>query len=310
MLEDRRNHLALIEIPVGIKPLANKDRTTANPKNGRKQAKKKPTRLDEEEAISSIENVTNASIEDCAQQAEYVKDIMTLQHRVHVFSVFIVGHSARIIRWDRAGAVVSDQFDYFSGKNNWLGEFLFRYEHATPRLRGHDTTLKLATRDESTGFENEVRAFLEKCPTCAKPRLARTLNGSHPIYRVRVNDDSPEDSQTRELLIGPPFTGPVPLFERATRGFLAWEVEEQRVVFLKDTWRAKDHESEAQIYHKLQRAKVPEKYLPQVLICGDVCFPNGDRQVTKTHEYAGSGCDWYRPTKWIRAHVRHHLSRN
>lgn len=254
-----------------------------------------------------MKDVTNASIEDCAQQAEYVTDIMTLQHRVHVFSVFIVGHSARIIRWDRAGAVVSEQFDYISGKNNWLGEFLFRYELATPRLRGHDTTLRLASRDESTRFEDGVRAFLEKCPACAKPRLACTLDGSHPVYRVRVNDDSREDSQTREFLIGPPFTGPVLPFERATRGFLAWEVEEERVVFLKDTWRAKDRESEAHIYQKLQRAEVPEKYLPRVLICGDVCFSDGDRQVTTTHEYAGSGCDWYMPTKWIREHVRHRV---
>ncbi|KAI0344314.1 hypothetical protein BDW22DRAFT_1355684 [Trametopsis cervina] len=308
LLEDRRNHVALVEIPFGIKPQTNEDGTTSYPKKGRKQAKEKEaSHLDDEDATLSMKDVTNASIEDCAQQAEYVTDIMTLQHRVHVFSVFIVGHSARIIRWDRAGAVVSEQFDYLSGKNNWLGEFLFRYEHATPRLRGHDTTLRLATCDESTRFEDGVRAFLEKCPACVKPRLACTLDGSYPVYRVRVNDDSPEDPQTREFLVGPPFTGPVPLFERATRGFLAWEVEEERVVFLKDTWRAKDHESEAQIYQKLQRAEVPEKYLPRVFICGDVCFSDGDRQVTKMHEYAGSGCDWYRPTKWIREHVRHRV---
>ncbi|KAI0344305.1 hypothetical protein BDW22DRAFT_1427927 [Trametopsis cervina] len=306
LLEDRRNQLALIEIPIGIKALANKDGTTNYARKGRNQAKEEASHLDEEAATLSMKNVTNASIEDCAQQAEYVTDIMTLQHRVHVFSVFIVGHSARIIRWDRAGAVVSEQFDYFSGKN-WLGEFLFRYEHATPQLRGHDTTLRLATRDESTRFEDGVRAFLEKCPACAKPRLARTLDGSYPVYRVRVNDGSREGPKTREFLIGPPFTGPVPLFERATRGFLAWEVEEERVVFLKDTWRAKDHESEAQIYQKLQRATMPEKYLPRVLICGDVYFSDGDRQVTKTHDYAGSGCDWYRPTKWIREHVRHRV---
>lgn len=55
---------------------------------------------------------------------------------------------ARIIRWDRSGCMSSEAFDYKSGENNYLGEFLWRYSHASRSQRGLDDTAVEATLKE------------------------------------------------------------------------------------------------------------------------------------------------------------------
>ncbi|KZT68417.1 hypothetical protein DAEQUDRAFT_766409 [Daedalea quercina L-15889] len=46
------------------------------------------------------------------QIAEYVSKVFRRQHRLHVFSLLIFKGQARVIRWDRAGAIVSTPIDF------------------------------------------------------------------------------------------------------------------------------------------------------------------------------------------------------
>ncbi|KAI0308449.1 hypothetical protein OF83DRAFT_1020036, partial [Amylostereum chailletii] len=42
----------------------------------------------------------------------YAHALLSMQFRLYCFSFLIFGSKARFIRWDRAGAVVSEAFDY------------------------------------------------------------------------------------------------------------------------------------------------------------------------------------------------------
>ncbi|KAI0089875.1 hypothetical protein BDY19DRAFT_992827 [Irpex rosettiformis] len=64
--------------------------------------------------------MTGVSIKYRGQQIDYASQIMILQHRSHVFPISIVDHYADLIRWYRAGAVVSESFSYVDGPSNWL----------------------------------------------------------------------------------------------------------------------------------------------------------------------------------------------
>jgi hypothetical protein len=82
------------------------------------------------------------------QLASYAAAHMGSQFRVHAFSVFICGHFARFIRWDRAGAIVSERFDY-TMQSTPLADFFWRYSHLDPRSRGDDTSVSMPSNDET-----------------------------------------------------------------------------------------------------------------------------------------------------------------
>jgi hypothetical protein len=69
------------------------------------------------------------------------------QYRTHVFQVLIHGVQARLIRWDRAGAVVSEGFNYT--ERDCLAQFFWRYTHASAKVRGHDTTVRRLSPEDS-----------------------------------------------------------------------------------------------------------------------------------------------------------------
>ncbi|KAI0693661.1 hypothetical protein BC835DRAFT_1352953 [Cytidiella melzeri] len=293
--------MAMMDVPVEMKPQASQDAFKPAMNEGDAVGKEK------EEPIT---NMTNRSIDHRGQQIDYAAQVLTLQHRSHVFSISIIGHHARLIRWDRAGALVSERFNYVDGSSNWLGEFLFRYEHATPEQRGYDVNVQKATHREIQLLKTGVNEYLEKFPMYKESELAATVNNSYPSYKVRVHGEAAADSShpgvVNEYIICQPFTEVSSLCGRATQGYLAWGVFENDLVFLKDTWRT-DLEgvmSEAAVYAVLQKNFVP--FLPSVLVSGDVCLSTGHVQCTLTQDYA-EGYAWSRPTAWLRRHVRHRV---
>ncbi|KAI0693649.1 hypothetical protein BC835DRAFT_1352879 [Cytidiella melzeri] len=293
--------MAMMDVPVEMKPQASQDAFKPTMNEGDAVGKEK------EEPIT---NLTTRSIDHRGQQIDYAAQVLTLQHRSHVFSISIIGHHARLIRWDRAGALVSERFNYVDGYSNWLGEFLFRYEHATPEQRGYDVNVQKATEEEIQLLKTGVNEYLEKFPMYKDSELAATVNNSYPSYKVRVHGEATADSShpgvVNEYIICQPFTEVSSLCGRATQGYLAWGVFENDLVFLKDTWRT-DLEgvmSEAAVYAVLEKNFVP--FLPSVLVSGDVCLSTGHVQCTLTQDYA-EGYAWSRPTAWLRRHVRHRV---
>ncbi|OBZ73823.1 hypothetical protein A0H81_06330 [Grifola frondosa] len=76
------------------------------------------------------------------QLIAYAEMAMNRQHRTHLYSVYVMHKFARLIRWDRAGAVVSEKFDYKKNPEI-LGEFFWRFSHMTDEAQGYDPTAQL-----------------------------------------------------------------------------------------------------------------------------------------------------------------------
>ena len=90
----------------------------------------------------------------------FAGEIFGTQSRLHIFSVAICGPKARFIRWDRAGAVVSRNFDYIQSPDI-LTSFFWRCFHATDLERGHAPTVLKASEDvDSTSAYDVIEKSL------------------------------------------------------------------------------------------------------------------------------------------------------
>ena len=149
---------------------------------------------------------------------------LATQLRSHLFSILICGGYARLLRWYRSGAVVSQAFNY---SNRYLAEFYWRYNHSTPEDRGVDISVSEPLADEATLARQHLK-----------------LDSWAPLVKFAVYYEDDEG-------ISYP-TG------RATRTFIVFDLLTEEVVFLKDTWRIDlpDMAKEGEIYTALHKAKV------------------------------------------------------
>jgi len=152
------------------------------------------------------------------------------QFRTCVYSVLIVKSYARLIRWDRTGAVVSEPIEY--NREGHLVEFFRRYHKASPKLRGVDTTVTV--------------------PTPVEAQLAREcLELEEVVTLVKIAVPSPSGSLQFVTIAptAPCYTPP----GRATRGFVAYDLARKMKIFLKDSWRVDlpDMEKEGDTYQLL-----------------------------------------------------------
>ncbi|KAI0273356.1 hypothetical protein BC834DRAFT_204192 [Gloeopeniophorella convolvens] len=176
-------------------------------------------------------------------------DCMTVVHRVQFrafsFAVALFGSKARLLRWDRSGIIYTDLFEWVD--SDTLFEFFWRFDHLSDADRGYDTTVRSVTKDEAAvalpklrqypGFEDLTRDDLHKF-------LVRDdcLCNEDPRYYV-----APEPSWATDKLIG-----------RATFGFIAYDLANSNLVYLKDFWRRDlpGTPKEGDVYRELEAAKV------------------------------------------------------
>ncbi|KAG0695100.1 hypothetical protein DFH29DRAFT_787732, partial [Suillus ampliporus] len=60
-----------------------------------------------------IVSQTNKGFNTLGQITSYAVTQLGAQYRTHAFSVLIIRNRARIIRWDREGAIIMNTFDYY-----------------------------------------------------------------------------------------------------------------------------------------------------------------------------------------------------
>lgn len=195
----------------------------------------------------------------------YVAAQLASQFRTHVFSLFILRDTARIIRWDREGAVVTEPIFY--NQSPLLAEFFSRYSMASSELRGVDTSVSPASEEEATRARIKLNL-----PTLA-PMLKTTVPKNSDRSPFPVIFSLPEVFATTPAC-------------RGTRACPAYDPSKDRVVFLKDSWRVHgpDMVPEGDIYANLNRHNVP--YVPTCIASGDVQFCPG--QETQTMKYSRS----------------------
>ncbi|THU98068.1 hypothetical protein K435DRAFT_753274 [Dendrothele bispora CBS 962.96] len=213
------------------------------------------------------------------------------QHRNHFFTVFIRGSTARLIRWDRAGAIVTEEFNY--GQESYLADFYWRFTHATAKARGHDTTVRRLSDTKDHDLVCLVRGKLDPLG----------LKVKEPVFEIKVCNDATiatenkhkHKAKTPETVNeGLPYYGLNPFVNhahsvtgRATRVFRVWDPRMKKVVALKDCWRVKSSSilPEGQVYAILKENDV--RNIPTCLRAGDV-DPGCLYQRTQTQDVSSS----------------------
>ncbi|KAF4607766.1 hypothetical protein EYR40_000101 [Pleurotus pulmonarius] len=216
------------------------------------------------------------------QLAAYAVDLCARQHRTHLFIVYISYPCARLIRFDRAGALVSERFK-FTRDCTPLIRFFSRFSKMTPAGRGYDPTVRVADERETRLAHERLKAW------------APGSGSERPVFNMEVYDDTMrvggtkgKKARPRNFLVWGSFADPDrwPL-GRATRGYPALEVtdgvenvpREAPIMFLKEQWRSTVLRQEIDILRELNDKGV--EHVP-TLLCGGV-LPG---QVTQTGMYA------------------------
>ncbi|KAG1734425.1 uncharacterized protein EDB91DRAFT_1250943 [Suillus paluster] len=122
---------------------------------------------------TSFLSQTDKGMDTLGQITSYTAAQLTAQYRTHAFSVIIIEDQARIIRWDREGAVVTSPIHYNTKPH--LADFFYRFAKASPELRGVDTSVTPASDEESD---------------CARQRLDLDANTRMLKVQVPAKDSS------------------------------------------------------------------------------------------------------------------------
>ncbi|KAL5503816.1 hypothetical protein ACEPAH_7887 [Sanghuangporus vaninii] len=248
-----------MEVPTEIKLLARSD-PFRDLKDGDDVTKHQFVRTD------------NASQEIIGQISAYASAQMGMTFRTHCFSVLIAGNIARLIRWDRAGAVVTRSFKYM--EIPWLVDFFKRYDRLSEFKRGWDRTvhpLKLSEASKARDaliqqrFSNETEEEFEE-------RSAYFRNARYYKFLVPILPKGQETCAVRaKTFIGAfPRRWTCSLLGRNSRGTPVYDPETGGIHWLKDSWRIDmktvvvEHES----YEKMEQCNV--RNLIPLVTAGDV----------------------------------------
>ena len=198
---------------------------------------------------------TDHAWETLGQITTYANATLGNQFRTTLYTLLIIKEKARILRWDRSGVIYTHAFAY--AEEDHLSEFWWRYSRSDRAQRGHDTSVSALSLEDT-----------------ALRRAHKGLETGR-LFSMNVKDSEGVESS---YIVGAPFTkSHVSLTGRATRCFTAYDVQRERSVLLKDTWRvlATGFEPEGKVYERLKEADVP--HVPKCLASGDV-----DDQTTVT----------------------------
>ena len=261
-----------------------------------------------------LENMSKEGTKFRSALCARAQALFARQHRIFLFQVIIVNRWARFIRWDRSGALVTARFDYATDPQLLAG-FIWRFSHMNGEQRGFDPTARLADGSETRQFKYAVKRFLNDMKMGPKkgksirhlPDAERTLDDTdtYPIWKIHVVDAATRKST--DLIVNSPFADHPMLFGRATRAYIAYDVNARRLVFMKDTWRADNSKLrvESRTYQRLRRYGVP--HLPNVLYSGDVRRSDRRPQATTTDVYAVDEGDWRTTGEDFDKYVHHRV---
>ena len=218
--------------------------------------------------VQSFLHETKAADDTLGQITSYVAAQLGSQFRTHVYSVLIMKKTARILRWDRTGTIVTEAIDY--NQSPHLVEFFHRYSRASSAMRGVDQSVSNPTPAEAAA----ARKSLELDDTIPLAKLEIPKPGCASNYFVT--------STPRAT----PYTPP----GRATRVFPAYDIARKRVVLLKDSWRVDlpDIQAEGITYNTLMEAKV--RNIPRCLASGDITTDEYHATMTMNYTTAPWAC--------------------
>ncbi|KAF8484210.1 hypothetical protein F5888DRAFT_1773518, partial [Russula emetica] len=134
--------------------------------------------------LNSFLHLTSGSRSNLGQITAYAMAIMSAQYRTHTFSVLIMKDYARLIRWDRSGAVVTEPIYYNSQPH--LFDFLVHYGIADSEVRGHDSTVHSSSTPEEIALARAIVPELKDVELFLRRVLVKDS------WRVLLKDIKPE----------------------------------------------------------------------------------------------------------------------
>jgi hypothetical protein len=235
---------------------------------------------------------------------EYASFTFNNSHRTHVFTFCIMPDTARILRWDHSGVIYSDLIHWRTEPH--LAEFFWRIGQMDDAQRGFDPTVselapdsrdvaearKIAFVKESHSLPRGVshldvipmRQFHYKFDVWHKPKDGEASCG-HPEDVHDASNERP--GHWHHFVVHQPRTPTRFLVGRYTRGYIAVDLDVERLVWLKDAWRLTLLQAESDTYRDLQNSGVRE-HLPGFVFGDDVCSDpsNSKPQEAATHAFA------------------------
>ncbi|KAJ8701089.1 hypothetical protein PTI98_004052 [Pleurotus ostreatus] len=213
-----------------------------------------------------FETSTDIGKQTRGQLVTYAVEFCGRQHRTHLFLVYIYFPFARLIRFDRSGALVSKRFN-FTKDCTPLIRFFHRFSKMTLAERGYDPTVRVASKKEYA----YARALLNDWA----PQHER------PVFKMDVHDS--KTNRIHQFLVWGSLADPESPLGRATRGYPAVEVTNgllpgAQPMFLKEQWRSTALGQEIDTLRELNKEGVP--YVPTLVCGGDL-----PGQTTRTQDY-------------------------
>ncbi|KAG1901811.1 uncharacterized protein F5891DRAFT_950129, partial [Suillus fuscotomentosus] len=169
----------------------------------------------EASGVDSVVSQTERGMDTLGQIASYTTAQLGTQFCTHAFSVLIVRDRARIIRWDREGAIVTGPINYNNQPH--LANFFHRYARASPEMCGINTSITLANDEDADLTRSQLNI----------PSTTR-------MFKVKV--PNAEGSGSLTLVIPQPVTKPHSPVGRWTRACPAFDLVNKKVVMFKDSW--------------------------------------------------------------------------
>ncbi|KAF9650769.1 hypothetical protein BDM02DRAFT_3259485 [Thelephora ganbajun] len=213
------------------------------------------------------------------QNAHYAYLIQARQFRTRVFSLTISGNTARIMRWDRSGVLVTEAFDYKASPQTLI-DFVWRFVRANRTQQGFDTKVQAVDSREDrhsflTAITSHIQLQLSLDPQTNKKELEGEVNrhfDPRAIARLTIGN--------RDVWVSRPLWVSHAIVGRCTVGYWGALCDTKDVVFVKDIWRTnvEDVELEGDILKDLEEKGV--KHIPSVVCHGDVTTKDGSPQAT------------------------------
>ncbi|KAL4064079.1 hypothetical protein V8B97DRAFT_2026170 [Scleroderma yunnanense] len=180
------------------------------------------------------------------QLMTYTACQLASQFRTHCFSIFILGHIAHIIQWDREGVIVTKLIKYI--KDSSLIEFFSNLAQAQDRLCGINIQQTLDLPPETEMFKTWIEQFTVIFPQPYSPLSTPACHGTCTCH--------------------------------------AYDLSSDHVVFFKDSWHINlaNIIPEGKVYAKLNSKQVP--YVLTCLTTYNVpCWPKQEPQTFKYSQY-------------------------
>uniref|UniRef100_D8QID6 Fungal-type protein kinase domain-containing protein n=1 Tax=Schizophyllum commune (strain H4-8 / FGSC 9210) TaxID=578458 RepID=D8QID6_SCHCM len=219
---------------------------------------------------SLVPGTTEKGSDVLKQVFAHLESMHNRQHRLFSLFLFVNAEYFRVIRIDRDGCIASDKRLWQNtDKFHPLDDFLHLFDHLSLEEQGLDTTVREVPQ-EDTVLEARARAALESYVPPHKRE--------GPILGMKVPIDAEAKSGWRSFYVWAPERDACGICTRATLSCPAWCPRENKVFFLKDSWRPLHAEHEADVIRQLNENGV--RYSPTLVCGGDL--PD---QQTVTHLY-------------------------